>query len=162
VPTYVGLCHVGRLQPAEFAIVPCRFPVEFPFVLLLLESLLTLVWMRLLLRFAPGRALRGSLDGAASEIAGSDAGNVVETFKRTARRTPFAHTCLHRSLALQRMLARRGVVTTLRVGIGRKPNLFPGHAWLERDGVVVNDDAEVVARYVPLTISESALEMAYR
>ena len=130
---------------------------------LLLESLLTLAWMRLLLRFAPGRALRGALDGAASaRVAASQQHNVVETFKSTARRTPFGHTCLHRSLALQRMLARRGIVTTLRVGLGRKPNLFPGHAWLECDGVIVNDDAEVVSRYVPVTISESALEMAYR
>src|SRR4051812_46225955 len=128
-------------------------------LLLAVESFLTLAWVRVLLRFAPRRVLRGVL-AIAPKGRELDA-RIVNVFGRVAARTPVAHNCMHRSLALQRMLARRGVSAELRIGIGRKPNLFPGHAWLEVDGVVVNDDAEVVAPYVPLTISESALEVTY-
>jgi hypothetical protein len=124
------------------------------------EAFLTLAWMRVLLRVAPGRALRGVLraDGRGAAVDR----RVIDGFNRVAAHTPIAHTCMHRSLALQRMLARRGMPVTLRVGLGRKPNLFPGHAWLERDGAVVNDDAELVARYEPLTLTESALAVAFR
>ena len=124
------------------------------------EAFLTLAWMRVLLRVAPARALRGVLSGAGGGAAVDR--RVVEGFNRVAARTPIAHTCIHRSLALQRMLARRGAGVTLRIGLGRRPNLFPGHAWLERDGAAVNDDAELVARYEPLTVTESALTVAFR
>jgi len=50
----------------------------------------------------------------------------------------------------------------LQIGLGHRPQLFPGHAWLEIDGAIVNDDPEIVSRYVPLTISETALLMSYR
>lgn len=128
-------------------------------LLLAVESFVTLAWVRVLLRFSPRRALRGVLDAAGDARIDP---KVVEVFRGVTARTPIAHNCMHRSLALQRMLVRRGVAVKLCVGIGRKPNLFPGHAWLEAGGVVVNDDAEVVARYEPLTISESALEVTYR
>lgn len=130
-------------------------------MLLFLESILILAWTRLLLRVAPARALRGALGSDSERSVGGDGRVVVQAFNRAARLAPFGHTCLHRALAVQRMLLRRGVTTNLRIGLGRKPNLFPGHAWLESDGALVNDDAETVARYVPLTISESALRMAF-
>lgn len=129
------------------------------------EAFLTLAWMRALLRIAPARALRGVL---AREHAIDNGGGatidrrLIDTFNRVAARTPIAHNCMHRSLALQRMLARRGIASTLRIGIGRRPNLFPGHAWLECGGVVINDDAALVARYEPLTLTESALTLAFR
>jgi hypothetical protein len=129
-------------------------------LLLAAESFLTLAWVRVLLRFSPRRVLRGVLEVATSGRALDP--RIVHVFGRVSARTPLAHNCMHRSLALQRILARRGIAAKLCIGIGRKPNLFPGHAWLEVDGVVVNDDAEVVSRYVPLTISESALEVTYR
>jgi hypothetical protein len=83
-------------------------------------------------------------------------------FRSTVERVPFAHNCMHRSLALQRMLARRGTAAQLRIGIGAKPNLFPGHAWLECGGTVINDDPELVSRYAPLVISQSAIEVTYQ
>lgn len=125
------------------------------------ECFALLAWVRVALRVAPRKVLRGVLtprqDG---EVV--DAAAVVRIFNRVAARHPLSHHCMHRSLALQRVLARRGIAAALRIGLGRKPNLFPGHAWLEIGGVVVNDDPEHVARYTPLAITETALEMAYR
>ena len=129
-------------------------------MLIAVESVATLAWVRVLLRFAPRRALRGVLDKT-SDGRPADP-RIVETFRRTAARVPFAHNCMHRSLALQRMLARRGTTARLRIGLGAKPNLFPGHAWLECGGAVINDDPEVVSRFTPLTISQSALEVTYQ
>jgi len=115
--------------------------------------------VRLLLRFAPKRALRGVLGCEGGRPADE---RVIAIFRNTAARVPFAHNCMHRSLALQRMLARRGTAATLRIGLGAKPNLFPGHAWLECGGAVINDDPELVTRYTPLVISQSALEVTYQ
>ncbi|MEA2569051.1 MAG: Transglutaminase-like superfamily [Acidobacteriota bacterium] len=129
-------------------------------LLLAVESFLMLAWVRLVLRVSPRLALRGVLD--VPSHGGAVDARLVHVFGRVTSRTPLAHNCMHRALALQRMLSRRGVAAKLCIGIGRKPNLFPGHAWLEVDGVVVNDDADVVSRYVPLMISQSALEVTYR
>jgi len=129
-------------------------------LLIALESCLTLAWVRLMLRLAPRRVLRGVL-GHDADGRPADA-RVIAAFRSTAARVPFAHNCMHRSLALQRMLARRGTAATLRIGLGAKPNLFPGHAWLECGGAVINDDPELVTRYTPLVISQSALEVTYQ
>ena len=126
------------------------------------ETFFALAWVRLALRLVPHRVLRGVLARAAGNADRGEAAKIGAVFQRVARNTPLAHTCMHRALALQRVLARRGISATLRIGLGRRPQLFPGHAWLEVDGTIVNDDPSVVARYVPLTISESALRMAYR
>ena len=129
---------------------------------IVLEAFLTLAWVRLALRVMPHRVLRNVLAPAANHPNRGEAASITAVFQRVARATPLAHTCMHRALALQRVLARRGIAATLRIGLGRKPQLLPGHAWLEVDGTIVNDDPEVVARYVPLTITETALRMAYR
>ncbi|MEH6552206.1 MAG: lasso peptide biosynthesis B2 protein [Pseudomonadales bacterium] len=61
-------------------------------------------------------------------------------------------SCLRRSLVLLRYMRRHGLVGELKVGVPRggelAPDLFEAHAWVELDGVVVNDVAEVSARYV--------------
>jgi Transglutaminase-like superfamily len=129
-------------------------------VLIAIESVVTLAWVRLLLRVAPRRALRGVLEQG-GEGRPADP-RVAAIFRRTMARVPFAHNCMHRSLALQRMLARRGTSAQLRIGLGAKPDLFPGHAWLEWGGAVINDDPELVRRYAPLVITQSALEVTYQ
>lgn len=61
--------------------------------------------------------------------------------------------CLERSLALWFMLRRRGVAADLRIGVRRRPGRKSGaraldfHAWIEHDGVVLNDVADVRARF---------------
>lgn len=43
-------------------------------------------------------------------------------------------TCLVQSLALRRMLTRRGIASRLNLGAARDPRGFRAHAWLEVDG----------------------------
>ncbi len=57
--------------------------------------------------------------------------------------------CLRRSLTLYWMLRRRGAAPDLRIGVrsdGERPAF---HAWLELDGSVLNDAADVASHYAP-------------
>jgi hypothetical protein len=52
---------------------------------------------------------------------------------RTLRPLPFDSRCLVTALVLTRLLATRGIESTLVLGVRTKPD-FAAHAWVERDG----------------------------
>lgn len=56
-----------------------------------------------------------------------------------ARRCPLTISCLERSLALWWLLARRGIVSQLRIGARKDGSKFEAHAWVERNGAAVGD-----------------------
>lgn len=60
-------------------------------------------------------------------------------------------TCLTRSLTLWWLLRWQGVDSDLRIGVRRSDRKFEAHAWLERDGVVLNDRPDVSQDYSPFT-----------
>ena len=68
-----------------------------------------------------------------------------------SRYCPGGASCLVRSLALLGLLRRRGIAAELRVGVGRTAPRLEAHAWVELDGVPLNDAADVAARYAPFT-----------
>lgn len=49
---------------------------------------------------------------------------------------PFDSRCLMRSLVLTAMLARRGITSSVVIGVRAEPE-FAAHAWVESDGVAV-------------------------
>lgn len=53
------------------------------------------------------------------------------------RYAPAGATCLKRSLVLSWLLRRRGIATTLRIGVARRDGRIEAHAWLERDGQAI-------------------------
>ena len=55
--------------------------------------------------------------------------------------------CLSGSMALWALLLRRGIATELKVGFRRTNGLLEGHAWVERDGLPLNEEAGVVSTY---------------
>lgn len=55
---------------------------------------------------------------------------------RTLRALPVDARCLVTSLVLTRMLARRGIETTLVLGVRNTPS-FAAHAWIEHNGVAL-------------------------
>lgn len=61
-------------------------------------------------------------------------------------------TCLARSLALCALLERRGELPRLQLGVPLAPLRagFEAHAWVELDGVVLNDTNDVRGRYAGL------------
>lgn len=56
-------------------------------------------------------------------------------------------TCLTRSLLLRWLLRRHGTPSDLRIGVRFEEGVLAAHAWVELDGIPVNDRPELVARY---------------
>ena len=61
----------------------------------------------------------------------------------------FRNVCLPRSMTLWWMLGRRGIASELRIGVRKEDNIFTAHAWLECQGIVLNDSAEVGTNFTP-------------
>lgn len=61
---------------------------------------------------------------------------------------PWPANCLQRSVILCWFLHRRGLHGDLRIGVRRtEDNRLDFHAWVEHDGVVINDRRDVRERY---------------
>jgi hypothetical protein len=65
-----------------------------------------------------------------------------------ARGTRFK--CLVRSLTLSRVLARRGVATSVQIGVRPGDRELQAHAWVEWNGRILNDSVAHVREYAPL------------
>ncbi|MBN2117193.1 MAG: lasso peptide biosynthesis B2 protein [Anaerolineales bacterium] len=59
-------------------------------------------------------------------------------------------TCLRRSLALQKMLAQRGVAAELKIGVYKELDLLNAHAWVECQGKPIGEPEKVMDHYVML------------
>jgi hypothetical protein len=55
--------------------------------------------------------------------------------------------CLQRSLVLWGLLRQQGCVSDLRIGVQRQDGKFTAHAWVEYDGVVLLDAADVAEQF---------------
>ena len=82
--------------------------------------------------------------------------SIEETIAEVARAVaisshyaPFSATCLHRTLTLWWMLRRRGIDSVVRIGAAQTEQGMAAHAWLERGGFVLNDDADIGRRFSP-------------
>ncbi len=64
-----------------------------------------------------------------------------------ARHTLGPRTCLTRSLLLGWLLHRRGVENDLRIGVRLTKGVLDAHAWVECDGIPVNDQPDVGAQF---------------
>ena len=55
-----------------------------------------------------------------------------------ARRSPWRCSCLRQALLLEWLLARRGVASSLRIGVRcDSADGFRAHAWVERGGIIL-------------------------
>jgi hypothetical protein len=56
-------------------------------------------------------------------------------------------TCLEESLALWWLLRRQGIASELRIGVRKLDEKFEAHAWVERDGVALNEPESLHEHY---------------
>ena len=70
-----------------------------------------------------------------------------EAVNIAARHTPFPATCLTRSLLLGWLLRRTGVESQLRIGVRLTEGALAAHAWVECQGIPVNDRPDVGAQF---------------
>lgn len=119
---------------------------------LFLRALLLLpvaaVGLRLLgLRRFQALLMRRLLLRAAGQADMERAQRVALTINRAACNGLYRANCLQRSFVLWWLLRRRGIDTQLRIGVRKRGARFEAHAWLEYDGIVLNDDADISTRY---------------
>jgi len=68
---------------------------------------------------------------------------------------------LQESLTIWWLLARRGISTDLRIGVRKEGELFEAHAWVEREGVALNEPEARHTHYAafdrdfPVTLPET-------
>ena len=75
-----------------------------------------------------------------------------------ADRHGLAHpSCLVKSLALWWLLGRQGITTQLRIGIRMENEKFEAHAWVERDGVALNEPDEHHCHYAAFDAAFTSL-----
>jgi Transglutaminase-like superfamily len=66
-------------------------------------------------------------------------------------------SCLAKSLALWWLLGRQGISSHLRIGIRKENEKFEAHAWVERDGVALNEPDERHHHYAAFDAAFSSL-----
>jgi hypothetical protein len=92
-------------------------------------------------------ASRAARKRIASEETSVVVSEAVLAIERAARFGPYGGNCLSRSLTLIRLLRVRGVTPELRLGARKVNGQFEAHAWVECDGVVLNDESDVAVRF---------------
>ena len=106
---------------------------------------------RLSLRFAGFRRTVSLLGGLPTPLAEQPAQSIdvarwVDVIRRMGGR-PYGASCLDRSVFLWFVMRQRGLVGQIRIGVTSDGDRLDGHAWVEHDGVVVNDDPNVATRF---------------
>jgi Transglutaminase-like superfamily len=62
--------------------------------------------------------------------------------RSAAHRTWGSPACLEQSLALWWLLGRQGIASSVRIGTRKNEEKFEAHAWVECDGVALNEPEE--------------------
>ncbi len=60
-----------------------------------------------------------------------------------ANHGPYRANCLKKSLVTWWWLTKKGIQSELKIGVNKEAGDFNAHAWIEFQGVVVNDRAEI-------------------
>jgi hypothetical protein len=66
-------------------------------------------------------------------------------------------SCLAKSLTLWWLLARQGITSQLRIGIRKEAETFEAHAWVEREGLALNEPEERHHHYAAFDAAFSSL-----
>ena len=118
-------------------------------VLLASLALLPLFWLGL--RLAGLRRFQAWLDRSPvaqrTSLTQAEAAALGVAVNRAANHVFGPVTCLTRSLLLRWLLRRYGTTSDLCIGVRLEQGEFAAHAWVEKDGIPLNDRPEFAARY---------------
>jgi len=84
-----------------------------------------------------------------------EARNTAWIVNGVSKRLPGHYSCLVRSLALERILEKRGIYSTVQIGVINQSDTaeFKAHAWVECNGEVINDSKETISRFTPIPMN---------
>lgn len=119
-----------------------------------LQSLLALPILALALRVAGFRRVYGFLLRS-SPAAGAhhrpvsqqEVSGLARMVNAAANHGLVQATCLPRSLLAWWLLRRRGVISEIKIGVRVHQGQFEAHAWVQREGIVLNDRPDVGQRF---------------
>ena len=97
------------------------------------------------------RALSAATDDRVSDGAVTAARAAARMVKMAIKHGIYRATCLPESLVLWSLLTRRGLPADLRIGTSIDSNQLKAHAWVEIQGIVINDADDVHARFASFT-----------
>ena len=81
-----------------------------------------------------------SLPGHSTDPPASSRADLTVRMVRAAVRNSLGHpTCLDESMTLWWLLERQGIGAELKVGVRKDGEKFEAHAWVERDGLALNE-----------------------
>lgn len=89
-------------------------------------------------------------DGSSSMAKRQECRQIARDIAIAARNHFLKVNCLGRSLALHGLCHRAGFTTQIAIGIRKNRGNIEGHAWLEADGVVLNDTIEGIGAFTKL------------
>src|SRR5690554_2578376 len=69
-------------------------------------------------------------------------------FNQMNQQTYLKGRCLSQSLVMRLLLSRKGITSELKIGVRQYDGKFDAHAWLEKDGTILNDHHSVIANYL--------------
>jgi hypothetical protein len=115
----------------------------------LLASVVLLPFFWLGLRLAGLQRFQAWLDRSPiapkTPLTQTEAAELGAAVNRAANHILGPANCLTRSLLLRWLLRRFGTASDLRIGVRFEEGALAAHAWVERDGIPVNDRPEDVA-----------------
>jgi Transglutaminase-like superfamily len=71
----------------------------------------------------------------------------VRMVRSAAYHFPGKASCLEKALALWWLLGRRGIASSVRIGTRKVDDKFEAHAWVDCDGVALNEPEELHSHY---------------
>lgn len=129
--------------------------------ILLFRAWSLLLTIDIALRVLPFRKVQGWIKSPnRKEISTIKAEKVIQRSSNlvdlAARHHLYPMTCLRRSLALQWLLARSSLDTSLQFGVRRENGKLQAHAWLEHQGQVIDKTPIPIEQYTNLKAKEVA------
>jgi hypothetical protein len=128
--------------------------LSLPEMRILAEAWLTLLWADLSLRFFPlprvQRILAASPPRTGSPERPLSSERMAYLVDVAVRYQIRPVRCLQRALVLQRLLAKQGLETELKIGVQKRDGVLFAHAWLESAGLPCAENEEACSRFHPL------------
>src|SRR5262249_6233540 len=93
--------------------------------------------------------------GSATEKTRANVRRAAQMVAAACRQYPLRSDCLPRTIVLWSWLRHPGIETDVRIGVRcDAQGKFLAHAWLERNGEVLNDAADVDSQFLPFNRPE--------
>ena len=115
-------------------------------------------WQRILTRLA-SFGTTSSRDSLRDVAASEQVSEVARAVKIAAERGLFQANCLQQTLVLWCLLRRNHIDSELRFGARKQEGQVQAHAWVELNGVALNEASDVCLHFPPLAADDGAAQI---